>query len=131
MIVIVLQQTARSGDKKIRRNSLTTLHSLPSSQYPDIPVPPLGLDRQTTVPHGFNVSTHSFLYHHAHYTVAHGELRYISRHCYKEITKKIKVFVKLSFQFFDLFILCIKLNDVNKILFIHHCEICQLYYKKF
>ena len=45
---------ARAGEKRIRRNSLTTLHSLPTTQS-DIPPPSLGLVRQTTVPHGFNV----------------------------------------------------------------------------
>lgn len=35
------------GDKVIRRNSLTTLHTLPTGPQ---------MERQKTVPHGFNVS---------------------------------------------------------------------------
>lgn len=37
------------GDKVIRRNSLTTLHPMPTQD------PQPGLERQKTVPHGFNV----------------------------------------------------------------------------
>ncbi|XP_070211333.1 dynein heavy chain domain-containing protein 1-like isoform X3 [Littorina saxatilis] len=42
---------AGAGDKVIRRNSLTTLHPLPRAQ--ESPDPP-ALERQRTVPHGFN-----------------------------------------------------------------------------
>ena len=37
------------GDKVIRRNSLTTLHPMPTQEAQP------GLERQKTVPHGFNV----------------------------------------------------------------------------
>ena len=53
---------SKSGEKRIRRNSLTTLHSLPTTQS-DIPQPQMGLVRQTTVPHGFNVSASVCLCH--------------------------------------------------------------------
>lgn len=42
------------GDKVIRRNSLTTLHPMPTQD------PQPGLERQKTVPHGFNVCHNSF-----------------------------------------------------------------------
>lgn len=42
------------GDKVIRRNSLTTLHPMPTQD------PQPGLERQKTVPHGFNVCHNLF-----------------------------------------------------------------------
>jgi hypothetical protein len=44
------------GDTKIRRNSLTTLHSLPKD------IQPATLERQQTVPHGFNVSIDCYFF---------------------------------------------------------------------
>ena len=56
LLSILLQKiVSKTGENRIRRNSLTTLHSLPTTQS-DIPPPQGGLVRQTTVPHGFNVS---------------------------------------------------------------------------
>ena len=45
-------QKGVAGDKVIRRNSLTTLHPLPRVE---VEPSPLGVERQRTVPHGFNV----------------------------------------------------------------------------
>jgi hypothetical protein len=55
----------RSGDKKIRRNSLTTLHSLPAE------TDSLTLNRQTTVPHGFKVGYYGFKVGHCGFKVGH------------------------------------------------------------
>ena len=49
---VVCEQKTGAGDKVIRRNSLTTLHPLPRSE--ETPESPM-LERQRTVPHGFNV----------------------------------------------------------------------------
>lgn len=46
------KQKSGVGDKVIRRNSLTTLHPLPRAEAQPSPE----LERQRTVPHGFNVS---------------------------------------------------------------------------
>lgn len=49
--LIGCEQKTGAGDTVIRRNSLTTLHPLPHAETHVAPV----LERQKTVPHGFNV----------------------------------------------------------------------------
>ena len=57
-IVLSYKQKAGMGDKVIRRNSLTTLHPLPKVEpKPSSPA----MERQRTVPHGFNVRYSSIL----------------------------------------------------------------------
>ena len=45
----------KSGKCRIRRHSLTTLHSLPISEKGTTTTSSIGIERQSTVPHGFNV----------------------------------------------------------------------------
>lgn len=58
------------NERLFRRNSLTTLHSLPVSAEDEElrSIKKLGLERQATVPHGFNVS----------HKPGHGYLKFIT-----------------------------------------------------
>ena len=56
MSCVRVQQHVMSGGERIRRNSLTTLHSLPSTTSSSVADSRrLAVGRQTSVPHGYNV----------------------------------------------------------------------------